>query len=121
MKKSHKLRSEKDFQAVFRKGRRIESPLFRLFYRPNGLSFARFAFVAPRAADKRATRRNLLRRRAREWVRKRPEFISGSYDVALFFKKEAVSSPRPRFYEELEAILRKTLRPVRNNVSNGVR
>jgi ribonuclease P protein component len=110
MKGKHRLKSQADFLAILRKGFRTESPLFRLLYRPNGLSFARFAFVASRAVDKRAVTRNLLKRRVREWIRTHPEFVFKPYDAALFFKKEAASSPRKKFYEELEAIFRNSFR-----------
>lgn len=105
MKKDYRLRAAKDLRILIREGRRVETPLFRLIYWPNGLARARFAFVASLAVDKRFSIRNRLRRRAREWIRKRPEFMKKSVDAAIFFKKKSVLAPRKKFYEELEKLL----------------
>lgn len=105
MKKDYRLRAAKDLRILIRWGRRVETPLFRLVYRPNRLSRARFAFVASLAVDKRFSVRNRLRRRAGEWIRKRPEFMKKPIDAAIFFKKESARAPRKKFYEELEKLL----------------
>lgn len=91
-----------DFRSLFLRGRRIQSPFFHLVWQKNGLSCPRFAFVASKAVSKRAVVRNRLRRRAREWYRKRSELFNVPVDVAIIFKKEAVGATRTLFYEELE-------------------
>lgn len=65
----------------------------------------RLAVVTPRSTDKRATKRNLLRRRANEWFRKNLHEFSEGLDVVLFVKKDAVHLPRKQFYEELQKII----------------
>lgn len=80
--------------------------MFRVVYLPNKNARPRFAFIAPRSIDKRAVLRNLLRRRTREWVRGHLDGLQKPLDVAVIFKKEAVSATRKNFYEELARVFR---------------
>lgn len=89
---------------LLRRGRRISAPLFQIAARRNRLSHARFALVVPRTADKRAAVRNRLRRRAAEFIRKRPGFAA-SLDIAIIFKKEAVSASAAEFYDALDKVI----------------
>lgn len=104
MKKQFRLRDPRDFQAVFKGGRRKEGKMFRVVYLPNRKVYSRFAFIAPRSVDKRAVGRNTLRRRAREWVRGHLDELRKPLDVAVIFKKEASLAARKNFYEELARI-----------------
>lgn len=100
IRKHYRLCGAEEIKLLFTKGKRIESPLFRIIFRENALSHARFLFVTPKAIEKRAVARNRIRRRAREWLygSSVPQL---SLDVALVFKKDAIKSPRKFFYEEL--------------------
>lgn len=102
MEQMHRLRSSLDIEGTLRRGRKNEGALFRLLVCANRYGCLRLAFIASRAADKRAVVRNRLRRRAREWVRARPGILQMSVDAVLIFKREASSAPREVFYKELE-------------------
>lgn len=106
MKKVILLRRKDDFRAIFRGGRRKDSPLFGAVFKKNQLEYPRFAFVAPRSVDKRATARNKLKRMAREWVRKNFSLFTNPVDVVIVFKKEAIKYPRFNFYKELDKIFK---------------
>ncbi len=107
--KQHSIRSEKDFKLLFTKGHRLDSRLFRVSVRKNNLGFPRFAFIVPRAVEKRAVLRNRSRRRAREWIRRQQKTFSAALDIALVFKKEAIVSSKKTFYEELRKIFAQIL------------
>ncbi len=109
MQKMHRLQSRRDFALLFRHGKRIEHPFFRVVIQGNTLGYARFAFVAARTVEKRAVVRNRLRRRAREWFRTHPLLLSLPIDIALIFKKPLVTAPRKHVYEELEKITQRIL------------
>ncbi|MDP3779426.1 MAG: ribonuclease P protein component [bacterium] len=104
MMQIHRIGREQDFTELFRFGRKKEYRFFRLTLRPHNLAFSRFAFIAPKTVDKRAVVRNRLRRRTREWIRRNIDSLPRSFDVALFFKKEAKSATRKEFYEDLTII-----------------
>lgn len=99
--KLHTLRQKNDFARLFRRGKKVQSQIFLLAFVPNSLSHPRFAFIAPRSIDKRAVKRNMLRRRTREWIRKHPHLFTKPLDMAFLFRKEAGLMPRKKFYEEL--------------------
>lgn len=94
------LTKKDDFTRIFRAGKRIQSNCLTLFIKENRFSHSRFAFVAPLSVDKRAVIRNRLRRRAREYVRKRlPYWRNASVDAILLFKKQAAGMSKRRLYE----------------------
>ena len=96
-----------DLGLLLRRGWRSSSRLFYVTSRPNGLAHSRFAFIVPRAVDKRAVVRNRLRRRMREYIRARAGRIAPSHDIAITCKKEAAKAPRVHFYAELEEFLKR--------------
>ncbi len=102
----YRLREQGDFRPLFRYGTRIRSPIFQLTARPNKLKYARLAFVAPRSISKLAKDRNMVRRRAREWIRRQPRILERPLDYALLFKKEALLVTRKNFYAELARIFK---------------
>ena len=121
MQPSQRLSAAGDFRLLFSRGRRVESPLFCLVWRKNNLPCSRFAFVASKGVAKAAVVRNRLRRRAREWYRKRTKLFHASVDLAIIFKKDAVEATRDTFYEELERSTSTLLRPGIAELRQGTR
>lgn len=70
MKKETRLRKASDFKKVFREGRRFLSPHFVLYMRENALPEARLGVSISKTHFKLATRRNKLRRIAKEAFRR---------------------------------------------------
>ncbi len=94
---------------ALRAGRRIDAPLLRLIYRKNSALHGRFAFIIPKAVDKRSAARNRIRRRAREWVRVQPRILAAPFDIAIFFDKKAAAAPRRALKENLETVFERLL------------
>lgn len=107
MKQTHRLRGQQEFKNLFRRGRRIESSSFHLMAGRRSAGHLRIGCVTSRAVDRRATVRNRLRRRAREWVMKQEELRSLPCDIAIVFKKSAPGTSRAKLYEELERAFQK--------------
>ena len=103
-KRTHRLHRRDDFTVLFTRGTRIDNPLFRVVVKKNPYGFSRYAFISPRAVDKRAVIRNRLRRRAREWFRKNMSLHRAGLDIAVVFKKNASDVRRNVLYEELKKI-----------------
>ena len=95
-----------DFASLLRRGRRQDGRFLSVIARKSGLSGARMAVIAGRVVDKRATARNRMRRRVREYVRAHPSLVRPGCDIAVIIRKEAVGMSRRHFYEELTRILR---------------
>ncbi len=82
--------------------RRLDSDFFRVTLRKSVLPSSRVTLIAPRSSEKRAVRRNRIRRRTREWLRKNAKLFRHPVTLDILFKKEAFASTRKLFYVELE-------------------
>lgn len=102
--KPFRLSGEKDIKRVLRSSGLMESPFFRLVFRKNFLPESRFAFLLSKKVSKSAVRRNRLKKRSSEWVRK--FFLNNlpGYDFLLFFKERAAGLNRKELYRELKLI-----------------
>ncbi|MAG12131.1 MAG: ribonuclease P protein component [Parcubacteria group bacterium] len=81
--KANRLRAEKDIKKVFKKGRRMMTPLFRFQILQTNAEQTRFAVVVSTKVAKRATVRNLIKRRVRESLREILETVPKGYDVVI--------------------------------------
>jgi len=82
------LKLPKDsIENVLKRGRVISSPLFSIKYLENPLKIARFTIVVSKKEEKTAVRRNLIKRRLREIVRKILKSKSFKGDFVIFPKK----------------------------------
>jgi ribonuclease P protein component len=90
------------FKKIYRQGKTRQGEFLNLRYLENGLSFSRFGFVVSSKIIAKATKRNLIRRRAKEIIRALMPKIKPGFDFVLVFKKEAN-------FKELEQELKKLL------------
>lgn len=104
MWRNFRLTRKADFKLLFGRGKRVDSPFLRLVYRQNSIGHVRLALITPRSIEKRSVLRNRLRRRTREWMRRRDELLDRPIDVAVIFKRASLGVAKKRFYEELEKI-----------------
>ena len=79
----NRLRKEREIQKVFKVGKSVRSANFSIRYAPNCLNNNRFAVVVGTKVDKRATRRNAIKRQVREVLRQIWSEIPGSYDYVI--------------------------------------
>lgn len=83
LKNINRLRKTKEIQRVFKAGKSIRSANFSIRYAPNRERSNRFAVVVGTKVDKRATRRNALKRRVREVIKQSLQLLPMSYDIVL--------------------------------------
>ncbi|OHA02894.1 MAG: ribonuclease P protein component [Candidatus Sungbacteria bacterium RIFCSPLOWO2_02_FULL_54_10] len=105
MKSSGRLGRGADLDLVLQRGRRLSHPLFSVAWRANGTKGQRFALIVPRTVDKRATVRNRLRRRMREFMRVHAGALAPPRDIAITCRREAAAATRKAFYEALEELI----------------
>lgn len=70
VKKECRIRKPSDFRKTYKEGRRFSSPHFVLYERQNNLPYARVGVSISKSHFRLATRRNRLRRIAKELFRK---------------------------------------------------
>ncbi len=98
LSKQNRLRKQKDFDFVFKKGHSFFLKEFRLRIVQNGNSKSRFAFVVSVKTMKRAVDRNRIRRQLSEIIRLFLANIKDGYDVVFLINKDALKKP----YQELQ-------------------
>lgn len=101
--KENRLRSKKDFDDVFKKGKGFKEDFLYLKFADNDLGFSRFGFIVSQKVSKRAVVRNRLKRAMRALVRTKMPKIKPGVDVVMI----AISGLENKDFWELEAIFNK--------------
>ena len=107
MEKRLRLKRSTDFKKVFKEGKRFPSPRFVLYIRKNALPQARLGVSISKSHFKLATRRNRLRRIARELFRKDISRDFKGYDFVIASRRNYPSSDMSEAIKELKALLGK--------------
>jgi len=89
LKSSQRIRKNKEFLNLYKKGRFFKDQLFLLKFVKNSCKSSRFGFVVSLRVSKRAVDRNLLKRRMREIVRSQIESIRDGYDLVFIMSPNA--------------------------------
>ena len=102
------LRGSKDFQKVYRTGKRYEGVLMTAFVLPNNLSQNRFGVTASRKALGNAVQRNRAKRLLKEAFRLKRTSLSGllqKYDWVINAKRRLPSFKVSTAIEEFEKLV----------------
>ncbi|MGN0702574.1 MAG: ribonuclease P protein component [Lentihominibacter sp.] len=89
MLKKEVLRKKEDFSAIYRRGKSVSDRLIVLFYRKNGLSYNRTAFLASKKVGN-SVQRNRAKRLMRESFRKSCSDIKSGYDL-IFIARNSIN------------------------------
>jgi ribonuclease P protein component len=106
MLKPNVLRKKKDFSILYNKGKSVGERCLVLFYRKNGLSYNRRAFLASKKVGN-SVLRNRARRLLRESHRDLEENLKEGYDLIFIARKTIVNLKCADVKESMEAALRK--------------
>src|SRR4030095_7536648 len=102
------LRGSKDFQKVYRQGKRYEGVLMTAFVLPNNLGHNRFGITASRKALGNAVQRNRAKRLLKETFRLRRAAINSlvqRYDWVINAKRRLPSLKVNAAIEEFESLI----------------
>ena len=103
LSKKYCLKKKKDFENLFKKGKKSKEDFLVLWVASNNFKFSRFGFVVGKKVFKKAVLRNQLKRRLREIVRFKIPQIKKGIDVVLI----AMSGFEPKDFWEIEEIVNK--------------
>ncbi len=82
--KANRLKKNKDFENVFKKGQSFKEAFLYLKIKKNNLESSRFGFVVSKKFSQKATERNKIKRRLRELVKvKLPKIKEGIDGVII--------------------------------------
>lgn len=102
------LRGSRDFQRVYRKGKRYEGVLMTAFVLPNQLSHNRFGVTASRKALGNAVQRNRARRLLKETFRLRKSLLldlQDRYDWVINAKRRLPTFKLAAAIDEFEKLV----------------
>jgi ribonuclease P protein component len=101
LKKNARITKQRDFDFLYKQGKRLKSKFFAVVFITNNVGFNRFAFIVSSKVDKRAVVRNKLKRRMREIIRANYQKIKPSFDFIIIALPQSVKVS----FEELKADL----------------
>jgi len=84
---TNRLKKEKDFDQVFKKGKGFKEDFLFLKLAKNNLKATRFGFVVSQKVSKKAFLRNKIKRRLRELAKKKLAKIKKGFDVILIVNR----------------------------------
>lgn len=82
MLKKNVLRKDKDFSAIYRRGKSVGDRYLVLFYRPNNLTYNRTGFLASKKVGN-SVKRNRAKRLMKESFRKIEAYLPTGYDFII--------------------------------------
>jgi len=111
--KKERLRKDKEFQAVFREGKKLWiNSILLIIYKPNSLNYRRLGIVVSKKI-KKATQRNKVKRWIRELFRRNKDWFPENCDIIII--------PHPNLlnleYKELVETAREKLLSLREEIS----
>jgi len=113
LSKKERLRKDKEFQAVFREGKKLWiNSILLIIYKPNSLNYRRLGIVVSKKI-KKATQRNKVKRWIRELFRRNKNWFPENCDIIII--------PHPNLlnleYKKLMEIAREKLLSLRKEIS----
>lgn len=98
-----RLQKMKDFERVFEGGKMFYGAAFSIKVYSTGQDTIRFGIIISNKVSKKATKRNLLRRRIREIIRHELPVLKRGFDVIILTNKDCMALN----YQQLEEIMKK--------------
>ena len=105
LKRQQRITSGKDFQNIYRRGRHLSSAFFGLNYLKNRFGFSRLGVVVSKKTARKATERNLLKRRTREILRLNYSTFPPGFDIIVTLKSSTKEVNFNKLEKELLELL----------------
>jgi len=97
----HRLSESRDFDLVFRNGKRSADRYFTILYRANGLDCPRLGFAVAKKRVRSAVGRNRLRRLTKESFRMAKDRL-GAVDIVVMVRAAAGTADNRAIFASLE-------------------
>lgn len=88
LKRSYRLRKDRDFQKLYRTGRRYTTDHFVIYYLPSSFEYTQVGFVVSKKVSKSAVVRNKLRRRATAIIEEYYPNFSQTLTIIVLIRKD---------------------------------
>lgn len=106
--KKNRLTSDYDFRMVRRRGKKVRTSLFDLYYLEiKGGALSRFGFVVSTKLDKRAVRRNRVKRIFREGIKPILPKIKDGFDFVFWARRKSLEAESEQVRMAIRTALKK--------------
>jgi len=96
--KQFRLKKDRDFESVFKKGKSINNKFLFLKLKKNNLKNSRFGFIVGKKISNKAAVRNNIKRKLREIVKNNLDNIKPGFDIVIVAKPEIID----KNYQEIK-------------------
>jgi len=103
--KQYRLRKNRDFESVFKKGKTLSGKYFFLKVQKNDLQINRFGFIVGKKITNKAVLRNKIKRRLREVVKENLDRVKLGFDIVIVAKPEILDKNYQQIKNDLENLL----------------
>lgn len=103
----NRLKRDKDFKDVFENGNFFSSEYIAVRVKRNNTKTSRFGFIVGNKVSKKSTKRNLIKRRLREIVRRRLKNVIPGLDVVIIVKPEILNKNFKEINENIDILFKK--------------
>lgn len=86
LKTENRLKKNQDFRFIYKRGKSTANRDFVVYYKKNSLGYSRIGFSVSKKIGK-AWKRNEIKRRLREILRKNQYLLSKSYDIIIIVRQ----------------------------------
>lgn len=111
--KANRITKEKEFALINKLGRSFYSPVLMVKIKPNDLNISRFATIVSNKVSKKATQRNLIRRRLSEIIRLNLNKIKSGFDILVIVSPKIISQGKVLDHNKMKDFLGDTLHKAR--------
>ena len=101
--KKHRLTKNKEFETVMGQGKSVYSPVLLIKNINNNFTYSRFGIIVSNKVSKKASQRNLIKRRIRDIIQKKLKEIVDSKDIVIIASPKIITDlGKAMSYEQIE-------------------
>ncbi|OAG27616.1 ribonuclease P protein component [Thermodesulfatator autotrophicus] len=104
--KDERLRRRKEYERVYREGKRLSLPYLRVILAPNTLGYSRLGLSVSKKVGN-AVKRNYVKRVLREIFRRNKDMFPASHDIVIIPKKAILERSPAEIKKDLAYLLNK--------------
>lgn len=103
----YRLTKKKDFQRIYKGGKTLNTALFRIKTHPNTGQNPRIGIIVSNKAVKKATKRNVVKRKIRAAIRELLPRFDAKYDIITIAQPDVASATYADILEDFTAAFTK--------------
>jgi len=102
----NRLSKKKDFETVFKTGKTAKANFLCIKFKENKFPYSRFGFIVSKKVTKKASGRNLIKRRLRNCLRLKISKIKEGFDAIIIAKPVIFGKKYREIETEIDSLLK---------------